>query len=304
MRKIKVTIRRKVRRLSAAKKGIAVVPVPVKKRKYPIVVAPAPSETIQNEIDVNARLPYFGTVYDEDGEKIGKVRRNVYYDLDRERQGKFVRRDHAVYLLDEGERKGYLDRNFNLFNITDQSYVATIKRSRLWLILLILLLTIALVTSLFAAFYTPQSRDYIPILFIADEDGTSWEDQHNLPVFFNEKFGDTIIEPGQSGRYAFILDNRNPDEIIFDLTFSCENQYGIQLVYRLKRDGAYVAGYDDYIPAEQLNLYELTQQARSQSVFELEWTWKHNDSVDTIAGESGAMYKLNIHFIAEVNHKK
>ncbi len=303
MRKIKITIRRKRRRLSAIGKGIA--PVVVRSKKpLPKVAAPAPSETIQNDIDVNARLPYFGTVYDEDGEKIGKVRRNVYYDLDRERQGKFKRQDSAVYLIDGGERKGYLDRNFNLFTVTDQSYVATIKRSRLWLILLIILLTIALTSALFAAFYTPKSENYIPVLFIADEDGTSWEDQHNLPVFFNKKFGDNVIEPGSTGRYAFILENRNADEIIFDLTFSCENEYGIQLVYRLKRDGAYVAGYEDYVPAEQLNLKELTQQARSTSVFELEWTWQHNDSVDTIAGESGAIYKLHIHFLAEVNHKK
>ncbi len=260
--------------------------------------------TVPDNLDIKARLPYYATVVNKEGEKIGKVRRYICYDSDKQRMGKFVRQDYGVYLVEEDERKGYLDKNDNLFS-TDNNYVATIKRSRVWLILLIILLATSLVvvSSLFAALYTPQSQNYIPTLFIADEDGTSWDDQANLPVFFNKKFGDTKIEPGLSGKYTFMLENRNADEILFDLTFSCENEYGIQLVYRLKRDGAYVAGYDGYVAPEQLNLYELTQQAHSTSVFELEWMWQHNDSVDTIAGENGAMYRLFIHFLAEVNIK-
>ena len=264
-------------------------------------------DAVQTNPDIKARLPYFATVVNKEGEKIGKVRRYICYDSDKQRMGKFVRQENGVFLVEEGERQGYLDKNDNLFS-TDNNYVATIKRSKVWLLLLIFLLigALAVVSSLFAAFYTPQSKNYFPTLFIANEDGTSWDEQADLPVFFNKNFGDNKICPGLSGKYTFLLENRNKDEILFDLTFSCENEYNINLVYRLKRDGAYIAGYDDYVPLEELNLKELTQQARSTSVFELEWMWQHNDSVDTIAGENSdkAVYKLFIQFLAEVNLKK
>ena len=46
--------------------------------------------------------------------------------------------------------------------------------------------------------------------------------------------------------------------------------------------------------------YHMTLAAGSETVFVLGWLWRHNDPVDTVAGESGMIYKLHITFTASV----
>ncbi len=44
----------------------------------------------------------------------------------------------------------------------------------------------------------------------------------------------------------------------------------------------------------------MTIEAESDSVFVLEWEWRHNDAADTEAGINEATYTLNIKFTAAV----
>ncbi len=257
--------------------------------------APTDAEGQPAKKKKRTHLPFFGTVFDKDGQKIGKVRRDVCYDSNKQKVGKLVNEDDALYLVQDGRHKGYLDNNHNLFG-TDNEYVATIRYKHSWLIAVLILLVLALImiSAVIAALYTAPSTDIIPTLFIADKQGNNWNETKDLPIFFNEKFGDTVIEPGQEGSYAFVFENRNEVALLYALEFSCENEYGINLVYRLKRDGAYVAGNDGWVALDRLHTDELQIQARSSALFELEWKWEHNDPVDTAAGENGAMYKLFI----------
>ena len=197
---------------------------------------------------------------------------------------------------------GYLDGNGNLLTALHE-HIATIRRGRFipLFILFLCLAVIAVLAVLLGALAIPQTAEpYAPTIFLTDEEGVHWEEQEDLPVFVNETFGDSVIAPGMSGSYRFIFENANDDTVTFSFTFTEENEHGIELVYRLVRDGAYVSGTDGYVTAEELSVSGLTLEANSGTMFELQWYWRHNDAADTAAGEAGASYVLHIGFEASV----
>ena len=249
-----------------------------------------------------ARLPRRASVTDREGNRIGKVRRSVWYDAEGNGLGSFRKEDDNVFFYAAaGGREGYVDGNDNVLSLSD-GYLATLKRFP-WAVLLVILILIALATALtgvLSAYLMSRSQDlYAPVLFIADEEGVSWEETENIPVFMNESFGDTVIAPGMSGSYRFVFENRNENALDFSFAFSEENEYGIGLVYRLKRDGVYISG-EEHAATDDLGVSGMTIEAHSSSVFELEWQWLHGDEADTAAGENGAQYTLHISFSAAV----
>ena len=182
--------------------------------------------------------------------------------------------------------------------------MATIRRFG-WLPILIIVIILAVATVLSAVLSSyflsrSENSDYAPVLFIAHEDGTQWQEQENLPVFLNERFGDSVIAPGMNGTYRFTLRNDNRHALVFSLAFDEENEYGIGLGYKLKRDGVYIAGETGHLQAPQLSVADMTIEAHSSTVFEIEWYWRDNDAADTAAGENGADYTLHISFTASV----
>lgn len=260
-----------------------------------------------NPIDpIDVRLPKRATVVNKKGEKIGKVRKSVWYDLtddEKKAVGTFVKEEKNVYLYHESACRGYVDKNNNVL-AKDSEYLATVRYTPwrfLLVIVALLLVIVALASSLIAAYYMMPTTDYAPVLFIADAYGTSWDEEKNLSVFFNEKFGDTVIEPGMSGSYRFTFRNDNADALEYGIAFGCKNPFKIGLGYRLKRDGAYIAGSDGYVSAEDLSTAGLTVEAKSTSLFELEWYWQDNDQTDTAAGEGSAQYTLTISLTAWVS---
>ena len=269
------------------------------------IISSQPPDDVAKERDdeKNVRLPHFAAVVDEKKRRIGKVRKSVWSDLDGNEVGTFVKHDKDVFLMKDDEKKAYLDNNGNVLG-QNGLYMATLRRP--WgLLLLILLILLALITAVsiaLASYFLTRSggADYAPVIFIATEEGESWEDSENLPVFYNESFGGEKIVPGMSGSYRFIFENRNDDTLEYSLEFTEQNEYGIGLVYKLKRDGAYISGRDEYTDCDGLGIEKLSIEANSSTVFELEWYWKDNDQVDTVAGEQSAIYVLTISLSAYV----
>lgn len=258
----------------------------------------------ENTAEVDVKLPRRAKVTDREGVKIGKIRRSVWYDEEDNAQGEFRKEETNVFLYAEDARKAYIDGNDNILSLSN-GYMATIHRFRWIPFIAVLLVILALLTALsvmLGLYFTSRSGNpYAPTIFIADEDGTEWSDSENLPVFVNETFGDAVIMPGLKGSYRFTLENHNSDVLEFSLQFSEEsNEYGIDIVYKLKRDNVYIGGGDEYVGAARLGLSEMTIEAESATVFELEWYWQDNDAADTAAGENGAVYTLRIDFAASV----
>ena len=255
-------------------------------------------------VAVDVRLPVRAAVIDREGNRVGKVRKSVWYDNEDNDLGFFRKEETNVFFYGGGVRTGYVDGNNNVLTLSD-GYMATLRRFR-WAVLAVILVIVALATALsviLSAYLMDRSQntDYAPVLFVAGEDGTSWAETENIPVFMNERFGDTVIAPGMSGSYEFVFENRNAHALEFAFTFGEENEYGIRLVYRLRRDGVYIAGSDGALTAEELSVSGMTIEAHSSSVFEIEWQWLHDDAADTAAGENGAQYTLQIAFSASVS---
>ena len=266
--------------------------------------APVPESSAY---DIEVKCPKRGRVRDRAGTELGKLRRGVWYDNDKNRRGEFVKEDDKNVYLYEGEnenrrRTGYVDKHNNIHTLQNE-YVGTIVHARTpWLLILcILLALITALTCILCAWALSRSESpYAPIIFATEEDGTNWEDREDLSVFYNQTFGDKVIVPGMTGAYRFRMQNNSPDPIVYSLTFSETNEYGIAMRYRLKRDGVYIAGEENYVTVEELCLEDLSVEEESITLFELEWVWAHNDAVDTVAGENEAMYYLHIDFLAEV----
>ena len=269
--------------------------------------APAAPVPESGDYDIEVKRPKRGRVRDREGFELGKLRRGVWYDNDKNRRGEFIKEDDKNVYLYEGEnenrrRTGYVDKHNNIHTLQNE-YVGTIVHARTpWLLILcILLALITALTCILCAWALSRSESpYAPIIFATEEDGTNWEDREDLSVFYNQTFGDKVIVPGMTGAYRFRMQNNSPDPIVYSLTFSETNEYGIAMRYRLKRDGVYIAGEEGYVTVEELCMEDLSVEEESITLFELEWIWAHNDPVDTFAGENEAMYYLHIDFLAEV----
>ncbi len=252
---------------------------------------------------IKARLPRRAAVFDRFGVKIGRLRRGVWYDEEKEEQGTFREQGEGVLYYPKGktEALAYLDGNGNLLT-GRHKHVATLRHSRLPLVAVLLFLCAALIVLaiLLGALAVPDSSEpYAPTIFLTTEDGEHWEDSKELDVFLNDEFEGSVVKPGMRGAYRFKFENANDDAVAFSLLFSEVNEYGIGMKYRLVRDGASISG-EEYRTAAELGREDLTLEARSTALFELQWYWEHNDEVDTAAGEASATYTLIIELTASV----
>lgn len=274
------------------------------------VTVPAEAETAAAEDvaepeAIGVKLPRRAAVVNKRGERIGRVRKSVWRDEEGNEQGVFVKEDANVFVYAGGARLGYVDRNDNVLSLSNK-YIATLRGAeRVWILALVLFLAAAtLVTVILSAYFLTRTQNTgAPVLFVASKDGAEWKGREDLPVFVNENFGDAAVAPGMKGSYRFVFENRNGSALDYSLSFFEENEYGIRIVYRLKRDGAYISGTQEYVDAASLGIGGLTVPAESSTDFELEWYWQDSDAADTAAGESGAVYTLSIELTAEVSDR-
>ena len=253
--------------------------------------SPTAASRAQN-IAYGAKLPKRGRAFDKDGNRAGKVKKSVWYDEAGNRLGEFVKEEERV-LFKEGERLlGYVDHNKNVFS-NEHMHLATIRTvDRLWLLLLLVfLLLLTLVTGVVSTFFLLRSdADDVPVIRITDVEGTDWKYIENLPIFENDYFDREAILPGMRGEYRFILENCNDYALTYAIACTEENDFDIDIRYRLMRDGHHLAGEEGYEETEALHFEELTIEANSSAFFVLEWYWADDDPIDTEAGENGAEY--------------
>lgn len=253
--------------------------------------SPTAASRAQN-IAYGAKLPRRGGAFARDGRRVGKIKKSVWYDESGNRLGEFVRDGARVLFRSGGKALGYVDRNHNVFS-NEHTHLATIRTfERMWLLLLLVfLLLLTLVTGVVSTFFLLRSEaDDVPVIRITDVEGTDWKYIENLPIFENDYFDREAILPGMRGEYRFILENCNDYALTYAIACTEENEFGIDIRYRLMRDGHYLAGEEGYEETEALHFEELTIEANSSAFFVLEWYWAGDDPIDTEAGENGAEY--------------
>ena len=133
------------------------------------------------------------------------------------------------------------------------------------------------------------------------EGAKEWSELKELSIFNNSYFnGQAKIAPGVNGIYNFTVENFGNTKMKYDIDFTDENPYNINLKFKIKYNGNYVAGNEttwaDYNAMDQVNR-EIN--AGAKDLYTIEWKWVDAPN-DTEVGEAdGSYYKLHVKAYAE-----
>ena len=133
-----------------------------------------------------------------------------------------------------------------------------------------------------------------------NETTTDWNELKELDIFNNKYFEDkSIIAPGVSGSYSFTVENESTSKFLYNIDFTDENKYDINMVFKLKVDGKYVAGNEKtWVKSNQLNMVEIPLNTYEIHVYTVEWKWEDAENDTQIGETDGAYYKMFIDVLA------
>ena len=123
-----------------------------------------------------------------------------------------------------------------------------------------------------------------------------FEELKELDMFRNFYFHDeAIIAPGVKGSYNFTVENDTINNYKYNITFTEENPYKVNMVYKMKLNGEYIVGSaTEWKRHEDFTKYELPLNSPTVDLYEIEWKWEDTD-YDTEIGETpGAYYKMHV----------
>lgn len=104
-----------------------------------------------------------------------------------------------------------------------------------------------------------------------------------------------VIAPTSENSYQFVIRNNNDFNIKYDLWMSEENEYDINMNYKLKLNGTYVVGDEKtYVSAKELKQYSNTLVGKNYDVYTLEWKWIESDNDTKVGTDINSNYKLNL----------
>lgn len=136
--------------------------------------------------------------------------------------------------------------------------------------------------------------------YIFDNKHRTYSDTHNLNIFSHPAYKfENIIAPLTTNVYQFVVRNNNEFNIQYNIHMEETNPYNVNMKYRLKLDGTYVAGDDsNWVTYEDLQLDGINLALKSSNVYQLEWKWFESPN-DTEVGEIAGNYSLMISFYGE-----
>ena len=142
---------------------------------------------------------------------------------------------------------------------------------------------------------TPTPEPDELLIYDDDHDYLSWNGAVDLKIFTKSKYNiDGVIAPESENTYEFVIKNSMSFDIKYKISFDESNDYGVNMKYKLKKNGVYVV--DHYVSCNELNLSEQLLNAGTNDTFELEWKWVSSTyEADTLIGQNlEANYGLKI----------
>ena len=126
----------------------------------------------------------------------------------------------------------------------------------------------------------------------------TWNGQKETKIFEKSMFAqEGTIAPESSNTYQFIVKNSTKFNLKYSLSFIEDNQYGINMKFKLKKNDTYLV--DEYVSAGDLNIDDLLIDSKQNDTFYLEWKWISSSNDTKIGKQSGAYYGLKIELKAE-----
>lgn len=133
------------------------------------------------------------------------------------------------------------------------------------------------------------------------EETQDWTNLKELSIFNNSYYqGRPMIAPGLKGKYNFTVENYTNTKVKYNMNFKEENNYNINMVYKLKLNNLYVAGNENkWVKYEDLCIKDLIINKHTSDLYTLEWKWEDNYNDTQIGETEGSNYKLKIRIDAE-----
>lgn len=133
---------------------------------------------------------------------------------------------------------------------------------------------------------------------IKDKDG-NWIYQNELNIFSNPAYEfKNIIAPESSNVYQFILYNSNNNEIKYYINMEETNPYNINMMYKLKKNGSYIAGdKSNWVDVDELNTTLSSLHPKDTDSYLLEWKWVSSSNDNDIGKSNDAQYALKIKIV-------
>ena len=131
---------------------------------------------------------------------------------------------------------------------------------------------------------------------------TEWSELKELDIFNQKRYSHVVeekIAPGVQDVYAYTVENNGDYKMSYNMVFSDENPYNINMIYKLKINGEYVAGNENtWVKINELNRTNLIINPNTTDLFVLEWRWEDAENDTEIGITDGANYKLSINVTA------
>ena len=131
---------------------------------------------------------------------------------------------------------------------------------------------------------------------------TEWSELKELDIFNQKRYSHVVeekIAPGVQDVYAYTVENNGDYKMSYNMVFSDENPYNINMIYKLKINGVYVAGNENtWVKINELNRTNLIINPNTTDLFVLEWRWEDAENDTEIGITDGANYKLSINVTA------
>ena len=122
-----------------------------------------------------------------------------------------------------------------------------------------------------------------------------------LHIFTNTAYYvvDNKIAPASENSYQFVIRNNNEFNIKYDLDLLEDNKYNINMKYRLKLNGVYVAGNDDkWLTYDELKQENIALAANTYDVYTLDWKWFEGSNDTEVGTNINSNYKLDLRITA------
>ena len=131
---------------------------------------------------------------------------------------------------------------------------------------------------------------------------TEWNELKELDIFNQKRYSHVAeekIAPGVEGVYAYTVENYGDYKMSYNMIFSDENPYNINMLFKLKINGTYVAGNENtWEKLNELSRTNLTIKPNTTDLFVLEWRWEDAENDTDVGLTDEANYKLSINVTA------
>ncbi len=129
-----------------------------------------------------------------------------------------------------------------------------------------------------------------------------WSELKELNIFDREHMHVVKgkIAPGVVDKYVYTVECYGDYNMLYNMQFSDENPHKINMKYKLRRNGEYVAGDENtWVTVEELSQSGMKIAPGTTDVFILDWKWEDADNDTEIGETEGAKYIINIKSDAE-----